>query len=277
MTVLPPTASELAQPLDEISARLDPWPAVRRSLSRRGIPPRAAGGESPADLENRVGTGLMALYRDRRSPESFEALYHFSRPAVLAWIRSLLHPGLAHLDAVDLLQDTFVNVFRYPGGFRDRNDSSYRVWVRTIAGNIVRRSAGRSARHHMQELPDNWNEPQDNAADPYHQAESDEEREHLGRAWVLFLMMYGQAWSQLGERDRRTLHRVEVEGRSYQEVGEELKVGRSNLKMIVFRARKRIARRMREFFGGEERGAGTTPAKAATVRRKRKAEHSDAA
>ena len=41
------------------------------------------------------------------------------------------------------------------------------------------------------------------------------------------------------------VHLVEVEGLSYQEAGRILQVGRSNMKMIVFRSRKRIARRMR--------------------------------
>jgi predicted DNA-binding protein (UPF0251 family) len=42
------------------------------------------------------------------------------------------------------------------------------------------------------------------------------------------------------------LHLVEVEGLSYQEAGDILGVGRSNMKMIVFRSRKRVARRMRQ-------------------------------
>ena len=33
---------------------------------------------------------------------------------------------------------------------------------------------------------------------------------------------------------------VEVEGLTYDEAGERLKVGRSNMKMIMFRSRKRI-------------------------------------
>ena len=51
--------------------------------------------------------------------------------------------------------------------------------------------------------------------------------------------------SDLAQRDRRALHLVEVEGLSYQEAGRILQVGRSNMKMIVFRSRRRIAKRMR--------------------------------
>ena len=58
-----------------------------------------------------------------------------------------------------------------------------------------------------------------------------------------------RAWAELSQRDRRTLHLVEVEGLSYEEVGKLLSVGRSNLKMIVFRSRRRIARHMRLAMG----------------------------
>ena len=44
----------------------------------------------------------------------------------------------------------------------------------------------------------------------------------------------------LGERDRAALHMVEVEGLTYAEAGRRLGVGRSNMKMIMFRSRKRI-------------------------------------
>ena len=50
---------------------------------------------------------------------------------------------------------------------------------------------------------------------------------------------------------------MEVEGLSYAEAGEILGVGRSNMKLIVFRSRKRIARKMRLAMNasvGEARG-----------------------
>ena len=76
-------------------------------------------------------------------------------------------------------------------------------------------------------------------------AESEEQKTLIKNAWVLFLWLYAGAWHQLSQRDRRTLHLVEVEGLSYQEAGRILDVGRSNMKMIVFRSRKRIARHIR--------------------------------
>ncbi len=224
--------------------RLASWPGVLAALEERGI--RAAARDAAAEeLENRVGTELMALYRDTRSPEAFAALYAFAEPAVLRWIRSLVRRGMGHLDPVELLQDTFVNVYRYPGSFREDHAGSFRVWVRTIAGNIVRRASTRLAAVSFQELPEGLREPADHRKSPDEVADTVEQSERLRGAWLLFLCHYARAWEQLAPRDQRALELVEVEGRTYEEAGRILQVRRSNMKMIIFRSRKRIAARMR--------------------------------
>ena len=62
----------------------------------------------------------------------------------------------------------------------------------------------------------------------------------LRGAYALLLLHYAAAFDQLKERDRHALQMVEVEGAGYAEVGRRLGVGRSNTKMIVFRARQRL-------------------------------------
>jgi DNA-directed RNA polymerase specialized sigma24 family protein len=120
------------------------------------------------------------------------------------------------------------------------------VGVRTIAGNLVRRAGVPRSGVSFQELPEGLQEPEDRDADPADLAVRGEVERRLAVAWILFLCHYAQAWNRLSSRDRRTLHLVEVQGLSYLEAGRLLGVGRSNMKMIVFRARKRIAQRMRE-------------------------------
>jgi RNA polymerase sigma factor (sigma-70 family) len=226
--------------------RLAAWPGVLQRLDQRGVDVTRSESESLDDYENRVGTRLMALFRDTRRSDCFEALYAFARPAVQQWIRGLLHRGLAHLDPAELLQDTFVNVYRYPSAFREEHAGSFRVWVRTIAGNLVRRASAPRARLFFQELPDGLQEPEDRRENPARLALVDEEERRLRGAYMLFLCHYARAWEDLSQRDRRTLHLVEVEELTYEQAGRALAVGRSNMKMIVFRARKRIARRMRQ-------------------------------
>src|SRR5262245_8098091 len=236
----------LVPPLREAFAAR--WPAVASELRRRGAAPERQAGEDAEDHENRLGTALMSLFRDSRDPLVFEALYGFSGPGVLQWIKSLLGRELAHLDPAEILQDTFVNVYRYPGAFRVEHGGSFRVWVRTIAGNVVRRAALTRAKLPQHELEE-AGELEDRAHGPVQAIVDQDESQRLRQAWVLLLWYYAQAWKELGQRDRRTLHLVEVEGLSYQEAGRVLAVGRSNMKMIVFRSRKRIARRVSEAMG----------------------------
>lgn len=237
-----PEALEPASPLEA------GFPAVVRALEARGLSPRALPGEGPEAFENRLGTALMGLYRDTRDPSVFEALHAFSAPGVLSWIKSLLGRELAGLDPAEILQDTFVNVYRYPGSFREDHGGSFRVWVRTIAGNVVRRSSQARSRGCLQELESSV-ELVDRSSGPAQVLLDEDESQRLRRAWILLLCYYAEAWKELSQRDRRTLHLVEVEGLSYQEAGRVLAVGRSNMKMIVFRSRKRLARRIREAMG----------------------------
>ncbi len=224
------------------------WPGVAEALRKRGVAPEAEGQESPEGYENRIGTALMALYRDSRDSAAFEALHAVAAPGVLQWIRGLIGRELAHLDPAEILQDTFVNVYRYPSAFREDHRGSFRVWVRTIAGNVVRRASLLRARNAERELAEPT-ELADTARGPAQAILEEDESERLRRAWVLLLCYYAQAWKELSQRDRRTLHLVEVEGLSYQEAGRILEVGRSNMKMIVFRSRRRIARRMLDAMG----------------------------
>jgi RNA polymerase sigma factor (sigma-70 family) len=223
-------------------------PGVADALRLRGTSVEPSITESPDQYENRVGTALMALYRDTRATAAFEALYSFTRTSVQHWILSLLGREPVHLDPAEILQDTFVNVYRYPGAFREDHGGSFRVWVRTIAGNVVRRGTLRRAKSAPQELEET-SEPEDRSGCPVQAILEEDESQHLRKAWILLLYFYAEAWKELSQRDRRTLHLVEVEGLSYQDAGRVLAVGRSNMKMIVFRSRKRLARHMRDAMG----------------------------
>ena len=226
-----------------------PLPTAALSPVVPGEPGRA-GGEGQDGFDNREATALMALYRDTRSPAAFDALYGMTRHGVLAWIQGLLRRSRLSIDPAEILQDTFVNVYRYPGAFREEHAGSFRVWVRTIAGNLVRRASCARRRGGFHELPDGAQEPEDAHGSPAQSAEHGEETQTLRSAWVLFLMHYAGAFAQLGPRDQQALRLVEVEGCSYAEAGLILAVGRSNMKMIVCRARHRLARRMRAAMAG---------------------------
>ena len=188
----------------------------------------------------------MLLSRDTGSEEPLEALYRHARGRVHEWLCALGRHGFRGLDPADLVQDTFVNVYRYPASFRDERATSFRSWVRTIAANALRRAVeGSRQGGALLGLQEGVREPVDSARGPHRAAAEREELGHLAEAWALFLGHYAVAFGRLAERDRRALRLVEIEGCSYAEAGAELGVGPSNMKMIMLRARRRLHRHMR--------------------------------
>ena len=185
-------------------------------------------------------SALMARFRDRRLAEDFQALYEFTRGDLLGWVTVMLRGRRLQHDPLDLLQDTYVNIYRYAGGFRDERASSFRVWSRKIATNVVRRATARAREWKLEDFPHGVAEPADGHAGPGEQLSRNEEGRFLVRAWMLLLGHYAGAVLTLRERDRRALELIEVEELSYLEAAGRLGVGPSNMKMIVFRARKRI-------------------------------------
>jgi RNA polymerase sigma factor (sigma-70 family) len=226
-------------------------PRLRELLAERGFRSDRRQGEADAAFRDRLDTGLMALFRDTRDPEVFDSLYEHARGRVVLWLRGLLAQHRSALDPVELLQDTFVNVFRYSRRFRSEHSASFRVWVRTIAANALRRAQAGTLAGSLQELSEGLQDPIDRRPEPARRIVEVEEGRSLRMSWLIFLDHYGRAYGELSPRDRRALELVEVRGLSYSEAGAELRVGSSNMKMIMFRSRQRIQLRMRRSMGLE--------------------------
>jgi RNA polymerase sigma factor (sigma-70 family) len=198
-----------------------------------------------ADLTHR-----MARFRDSRRGADFEDLYRVARAEVLAWVVQCVGRQRVALDPFDLVQDTFVNIYRYAEGFRSDDDASFRRWARTIAGNVVRRAArARLGSFLPASLGALGSDPCDPHPGPGHRLEQRESVRDVERAYGLVLLHYAAAFAALAPRDQRALQLVEVEGRSYREVADLLGAGLSNTKMIVFRARQRLRVRLERAFG----------------------------
>ncbi|MEZ6018005.1 MAG: sigma-70 family RNA polymerase sigma factor [Planctomycetota bacterium] len=198
-------------------------------------------------------SACMERFREGRRAQDFEELYRHGRSLVLAWIVQALGRQRATLDPFDLVQDTFVNIFRYAAGFRHDDAMSFRRWARTIAGNVVRRAgrvrAGALAASSFDH--ETACEPTDPRPGPGVVLEDAEREGELRRAYTLMLLQYAAAYATLSPRDREALRLVEVEGLAYREVAERLQVGLSNTKMIVFRARQRLRARLEQGLAGQ--------------------------
>jgi len=227
-----------------------PYPTIVERLIERGARLTPKEDDARFALENHIASQLMALFRDEGSPEAFEALHAFSRQSVYEWILSLLRGSSRSIDALEVLQDTFINVYKYNQSFRSDHNGSFRVWVRTIAGNLIRRAYSRRPQRHFEDMPEGLQEPADQRPGPRAVVERAEESADLRRAFALYLAHYRIAYEELSDRDRHAMQLVEVDGLSYKEAGALLNVRPSNMKMILFRARKRLAAHMRRSMSG---------------------------
>lgn len=224
-------------------------PAVRGALLSRGVSMEDLPGEGPVRWAERIDTALMALFRDTHDPQCFEALYARSSAAVVEWVRRLMGHRRTGIDPHEILQDTFVNVYRYSTRFRDERPDSFRVWVRTIASNALRRARSQVPRRPDLDEQDRRPEPVAPRSEPARRLDDEEDQRRLALTWILFLEHYARAYEKLAERDQAALALVELERLSYAEAGARLEVGASNMKMIMFRARQRLIGRMNRSMG----------------------------
>ena len=226
-------------------------PDVERELAARGLYETSAEShETTGDAgSDRLDTALMTLFRDTGRREVFDALYGSARASVYEWLRWMVREQQARLDPLDLLQDTFVNVYRYAASFRPESGAGFRRWVRTIAANVVRRARAATPRRWVSATAELAPELEDRQPGPALRLVEGEETRALRVAWANFLVLYAEGFARLSPRDRRALELVELEGRSYSEAAEELGVGPSNMKMIMLRARRRLAVHLRDALG----------------------------
>ena len=78
----------------------------------------------------------------------------------------------------------------------------------------------------------------------------DESTQECSRVYLTYLQLYLRFYVMLSDRERRALHLVEVDGVSYRVAAEDLMIKLENLKMVIFRARRKIHRAMRRVFDG---------------------------
>lgn len=216
----------------------NPW--TLRRLVERGVVLEALPGEEPEFHVARLETALMALFRDERGEQAFQALHELAQPALAVWIAGLAGGRIGAQDVDHVVQDTFVNIYRYAASFRDDQPRSFRVWSRTIASNVLRRARARRRTIALESFPAGLQEPRDDRADPSIRLVEHEENDSLAAAWAILLCQYAEAARRLAPRDRMALDLIEVQGLSYAEASERLGVRLSNMKMILFRARRRI-------------------------------------
>ncbi len=201
-------------------------------------------------FRDRLSTVLMDLYRISQSPAAFGLLYEVNYRIFLAVISSRLRKFYFALDAQDVLQEVFFNIYRYPAKFKADKDQAFRHWASMIIRNTVYKNTREKDREVSHEMQD---EEIDSRADrksstPLGAAIREESKSFCSEIYQIYLQLYLSAFERLSAREKKALHAVEVEGVPYKVAASRLDIRLENLKMVIFRARKKLARALDQAF-----------------------------
>jgi RNA polymerase sigma-70 factor (ECF subfamily) len=229
---------------------------VAREIDGQGVEHLLAlledGGRTLESKRDALSTQLMELFRLHRSRAAFGLLYELNGQHLLQQVVGRLRRYQSKADPQDVLQEVFVNIYRYPQRFNSEREDAFRVWTATIVRNTVLKHLRSLSRSGRAEVPfDDLPEPSgSDRAEPLRGVIEHESEDECGRVYLTYLHLYLRFYQMLSEREQRAIHLVEVGGLSYRSAAGELGIKLENLKMVIFRARRKIHRSMRRVFEG---------------------------
>jgi RNA polymerase sigma factor (sigma-70 family) len=199
-----------------------------------------------------ISTRLMETFRQTRGRGCFGLLYELNSQHLLVQVAGRLRRYTSKADPHDVLQEVFFNIYRYPHRFNSEREDAFRVWSAMIVRNTVLKHLRAQGRGGRSEVPfeDLSDQPEVRPTSPLSGAIESESRSACLSSYFLILDKYLKFYGQLSPREQTALHRVEVGGSSYREAADELGIRLENLKMVIFRARRKIFRAMRREFDG---------------------------
>lgn len=236
----------------EVPARVRERIVALIDESTRDTAARDTATRDTETLRDAVSTRLMEAFRDHQSRGCFGLLYELNGAQLLVQVAARLRRYSCHADPGDVLQEVFFNVYRYPHRFDSTRDDAFRVWSAMIVRNTVLkhlRSLGRSGRLEVSFGEAGEPEIRDDVS-PLSGVLQEEESRACRRTYITYLQLYLRLYSRLSERERRALQLVEVDRISYRDAADALDLKLENLKMVIFRARRKIHRAMQRVFEG---------------------------
>lgn len=168
--------------------------------------------------------------------EAFRAFY--DRTARALWLYLSRITGDSQ-QADDLLQETYYRFLRAKAACQSENHR--RAYLFRIATNLVRDGYRQTKGHHLVELPQSDDASMGSRSEDV--AEASARRTDLHRAMA-----------RLRPRDRALLWLAYAQGHAHVEIAETLGVKPGSIKLLLFRARRRLAELLRGAQGGNTRG-----------------------
>lgn len=219
-------------------------------LSEGRDPEDMAAPQSDQERHDAISSCLMDCYKNTGSSKAFAVLFELNRDAFLSAIQSKVRRGSGNVDAQDVLQEVFLNIYRYPRRFLCERPDSFRNWGHRIVRNtLLKFLKGESRMSRITPLEEDMGQKEDQRArSPYRTVSDSESAELVDFAYLVYLNLYLLHYGQLSEKEQRALQMVEVEGASYKVTAAELGIRLENLKMVIFRGRRKIFRGLNRTF-----------------------------
>ena len=182
----------------------------------------------------------MRRFQTQRDEETFAELYRANIPRIERIVQSCLRFGARDLDSEEITQEVFVSVFRSAHRFRFERECSFRLWSAQIARNAVRHALRQRRERKSREsgailevLAARPSRPEE--GEVWHAGQS---------ALPALLCALWTGLETLGVRDRDVLLAADAGGESYGSIGARLGLRRATVRMVVFRARRRLFAKM---------------------------------
>ena len=197
-------------------------------------------------LRDWTSTALMDCYRRTGDGQSFALLFELNEAPFRLAVRARLRRTVSNVDPDDVVQEVFMNIYRYPHKFVADRADAFRSWGHRIAQNTLLKALKREARRAQRTSLDEQIETRadTDVITPERSAVDAEAASIVDRAYLLYLNLYLLHFERLSTRERRALTLVECEAVSYKDAAADLGIKLENLKMVIFRGRRKIFRGM---------------------------------
>lgn len=210
-----------------------------------GLPPEGmAAPRSDAECLDAVSSCLMDCFKRTQDAGVFSFLFELNRDAFFQVIQAKVRRGHAGIDPQDVLQEVFLNIYRYPRRFLCDRPDAFRNWGHRIVRNtLLKFLKGETRRDRVTALEEDLgNRPDPHNRAPDRSAQDAESAALVDFAYLIYLNLYLLHYRQLSAKEQKALRMVEVQGASYKDTAAALGIRLENLKMVIFRGRRKIYR-----------------------------------
>lgn len=208
--------------------------------------------QSEQERQDLVSSCLMDCYRNTREPRVFAMLFELNQAAFLQAIQAKVRRSAGQVDPQDVLQEVFLNIYRYPRRFLCERSDSFRNWGHRIVRNTLLKFFKAAARlQRCTPLDEDVGQRSDpHVRSPFRCALEGESAKLVDFAYLVYLNLYLVHYRRLSQKEQRALRMVEVDGASYKETAAALGIRLENLKMVIFRGRRKIFRGLQKSLSG---------------------------